>query len=753
MPFSSRFALLVLPFLLLFSGLPDEVVGQAALQGIVSDATSGNILDGANVTLSEVDGDRFYGAATNRNGLYQIGGIAPGRYELRVTYVGYEAITENVQFEPEERANRSFDLEPDEGMLDEVVVAPRGGASRREVGVQRITQVDLSRIPTPAAGGDLASYLTSMPGVVSTGDRGGQLYIRGGLPSQNMILMDGAMIYQPFHIVGFFSAFPEDLVSSTEFHAGGFGPKYVGRTSSVMDIRMADGDRYETGGTASVSPFVADVTVEGPIKEGTSSWIGSFRHSLIEQTSSWLMSRQQPLHFDSQFLKVSQLSESDSRCSALGMRTYDRGQLDSGSSDEINWSNVVVSGRCLFLPENSNLFLAMDSGISTFNNQLVSEDVANLEAGVTRFHLNTNMTQQAGAVELEYGMNSFMEWMSYDMNEKFIGIQDQSEDMFSIGFHASAAIPLGERVTVTPGAALSVYPNRYPASVEPRIRASWQPFGRESEQLSAAAGIYRQALVGVNDMRDASSVFTAWMLSPLSDEQVETRHALLGWRQELPWGLQLSVEGYGKWIQDQPVSVWSPIARFSSELALADGVVYGGDLTLELNTRRFYGFVGYGLSWMEYESAQASFGSWFGEPVQTYHPPHDRRHQLQAMGSLELGEYTLSSRWQLGSGLPFTRPIGFDEIHYFDGPLPDIRREYGTPRVIMDRPYGGRMPTYHRMDVSLERTFDFPQGEVALQVGAINAYDQTNIFFYDIYTHRRVDQMPVALYGSLKVTI
>src|SRR5690606_2971084 len=117
----------------------------------------------------------------------------------------------------------------------------------------------------PAGSGDLASYLQTLPGVTTTGDRGGQLFVRGGTAAENLVLVDGIPIYQPFHILGFFSVFPEDLVSSVDFYAGGFGARYSGRTSSVLDVGLREGNANTTRAVGTASPFLAEVMVEGPV--------------------------------------------------------------------------------------------------------------------------------------------------------------------------------------------------------------------------------------------------------------------------------------------------------------------------------------------------------------------------------------------------------------------------------------------------------------------------------------------------------
>ncbi|MGM0506452.1 MAG: TonB-dependent receptor [Bacteroidota bacterium] len=745
-----RFFLLITPVLLISIS---TVHGQTTFQGRVLDEETEDPLEGANIRLQLPDRDLSRGAATDSLGAYRIQGLSEGRYPFRVTYVGYLPLVDTlVVQEGTTPITRTIQLRPDDRLLDEVVVSlDDSGINSREAGAQRIGRIDIQRVPTPGGSGDLATYLQAMPGVVATGDRGGQLYIRGGLPSQNMILMDGALVYQPFHIVGFFSAFPEELVAGADFYASGFGSRYVGRTASVMDIRMRDGDRDQIHTTASASPYVAAITAEGPVKKGSSSWIGSIRHSLIEQTSGALTGEHQPLHFESQYLKVSQLSENDSRCFAFWMRTKDRGKLDFNRDDQFSWSNRVLAGRCLFLPEDQNAIMSLDAGISSLSNEMVQPEESELHASVQRFYLNSTYTQFMGDLRFDLGMHSFLKWMDYDISELIEGQRSEEDDLMSLGFHGEVEIPLGSSTSITPGLALSVYPNRYPLSLEPRIRAQWRPFGDARHELYAAVGIYRQALAGVSDLRDASSVFTAWMLSPIGDQQMESRHLSIGWRQPLVYDWNISFEGYGKQILRQPVTVWSSIARFTTELALADGRIFGADLRLEWRGRRLYGFVGYGISWVEYQSAQDHFGTWFGEPIQRYHPPHDRRHQIQSMARLDLESVTLNARWQLGSGFPFTRHMGFDELHYFHEEPPNVRKQFGSTRVVMERPYDDRLPAFHRLDLSAERSFQFPLAVLTLQIGAINSYNRSNLFYYDVYTGRRVDQMPFSPYFSIRL--
>jgi hypothetical protein len=265
---------------------------EASLQGVLLDEATSEPLNGVEVVL-ELDGQAVRSTVTNRNGLYQISRIPPGVYVLRMSLLGYATHEETMELESGEARTASRGLKVAPVELQGVASGRDGpGAVRRELGGQTILAAQLAQIPTPAATGDVMSFLQMQPGVVGSGDRGGQLFIRGGTASENLVLMDGMLIYQPFHITGLFSAFPEELIQSAEFFPGGFGPRYTGRISSVLDVQMRDGNRKEGSVMASASPFLAAAAAEGPVgSEGRNSYIVSARRSLIGETSPWLLGK------------------------------------------------------------------------------------------------------------------------------------------------------------------------------------------------------------------------------------------------------------------------------------------------------------------------------------------------------------------------------------------------------------------------------------------------------------------------------
>ena len=132
-----------------------------------------------------------------------------------------------------------------------------------------------------------------MPGFVSTGDQGGQLYIRGGSPIQNKVLLDGMIIYNAFHSIGLFSVFDSDALSNADIYTGAFSAKYGGRISSVMDVKTRNGNMKEQKTKVGASPFGAKLLMEGPLKKpvdgkGGISYLVSMKHSYLEKTSQYL---------------------------------------------------------------------------------------------------------------------------------------------------------------------------------------------------------------------------------------------------------------------------------------------------------------------------------------------------------------------------------------------------------------------------------------------------------------------------------
>jgi len=202
------------PLLLLvaacLAATPDARAQSATVNGFVTDRATGQAIELVNVVLRDVivrnDAGIAGGAVTNQDGLYLISRIPPGRYVLQASFIGFETYTDTLDLSAGQTRTINIALAPDpDAALGEVVVQTErtSGAARVTAGQQTVRPADVELVPTTDVTGDLVTYLTTIPGIVSTGDRGGQLFIRGGEPTQDLVQLDGMFLYLSFHILGF----------------------------------------------------------------------------------------------------------------------------------------------------------------------------------------------------------------------------------------------------------------------------------------------------------------------------------------------------------------------------------------------------------------------------------------------------------------------------------------------------------------------------------------------------------------------
>lgn len=215
----------------------------------------------------------------------------------------------------------------------------------------------------------------------------------------------------------------------------------------------------------------------------------------------------------------------------------------------------------------------------------------------------------------------------------------------------------------------------------------------------------------------------------------------------------LSLEAFYKQLRDIVIPEWTAFPRFTTRLQDADGIVRGLDARIEWSTDQLYTSVSYGLAQVEYTAHLEAFEILTGNEETTFSPPHDRRHQINALASTALLGVDVSLRWQLSSGVPFNESLGFDRFVLMDT-LIDVRREPGEERVLYGSPYTGRLPFYHRLDLSIDREFTLAGRSIlTVQAGLINVYDRRNLFYLDLFTLRRVDQLPVVPTIGLKLEV
>ena len=736
--------------------LPNSARAQPALvRGFVTVSTSGEFLYEVNVALIDAD-ESVFGSATNSDGLYVVSGLAPGRYQVQASFVGYTSYTDTLLLAAGEIRDLDISLAPHEQRLETLIVEgeEEGNVSDLVAGMDRIEPADIDHIPGPDVSGDLAAYLTAVPGVVIIGDQGGQFYVRGGEPTQNLALLDGMVIYQPFHILSYYSAFSPEVLRSVDLYAGGFDARYGGRISSVIDAWSRNGNNRRFAASSQGSPFVVGAHIEGPVGQNQNfSFLASVRQSVLEQGATHLISRDIPLAFNDIFAKLQGKTHRHGRIALSGLSTQDRGRIGEdtgrGQPDEVRWTNDAIGARYLFLPGYLPILAEFMISVSRHTNEIGDRNESVRESETGRLNLETNITHYTPYTNIRWGMFARTLTFTSDLAGLFQDYESSREYVTEAGFYLAPHFQINERTTLSPSIRIHNFPSKGAVYVEPRLRGQW---GRGPHTFSGAAGLYHQEIVGISDRRDAASVFTAWSATPTGQGVPQALHLIAGYRRDLAWGVEMAAEGYLKRIRDLYLAEWTPRPRLTTTLQQGRGRIFGLDLRLEMRRRNVYGYVNYGLSTVRYTATQPELEIWFGNATYSFRPAHDRRHQVSALLTAEIADMTASVLWQFGSGRPFSRALGYDGFLLMDGRV-DVFEEAGERRVIYERPFNGVLPSYHRLDVSLERSFTVGLAEVIAQLSVINAYDRANIFYLDIFTLERANQLPVIPSLGLKVSV
>jgi hypothetical protein len=336
----------------------------------------------------------------------------------------------------------------------------------------------------------------------------------------------------------------------------------------------------------------------------------------------------------------------------------------------------------------------------------------------------------------------------FELREPFLGFESEDRFLLSASAYIGAEWNVREALTLTPSIGGQTLFEWGRVSIDPRLRLSYAPGGDQPMTLTAAAGVYHQIPTSITDERDVGSTFRVWTPSPFQQRPLRADHLLLGWEQRVFASLQVSLEGWYKRFQDLPVPRWTPLVRFNTDLVRADGTGYGADLSVQYEQDPLRVDITYGYGRIQYRAAKNRIGAWVGEPLIEYSPPHDRRHKLGVVASVDTDWATASLRWQYGSGRPFTQIYGYDTLLQLRGLREDPSEVVGVPRALFERPYRSRLPDYHRLDVDVA-----PAVRLSAEAGAINGYSRSNVFYIDLFTLDRVDQLSLIPYLSLRVDL
>jgi len=734
----------------------------ASIRGFVYETASGEPIIFTNVYLYQTT----YGAATDVNGFFAITKVPPGNYTLMVTYLGYDTLKMDISLNAGQLLSQNLFLEKSSVLLETVSISGEREAARTETrtSIVKVTPMEIKQIPSVGGQPDLAQYLQILPGVVFTGDQGGQLYIRGGSPIQNKVLLDGMVIYNPFHSIGLFSVFDTEILRNADIYTGGFNAEHGGRISSVMDITTRDGNKKRFAGKVGASTFGAKVMIEGPIKKqapeggGSSSFVLSAKNSYLEESSKifyeYVNEDGLPFNFLDLYGKISINSANGSKVNFFGFSFQD--DVSYKDISNYNWNAFGGGTNFVVIPGQSPVLMEGIVAYSSYKMQLEEEFSGPRTSSINGFNVGLNFTYFMGRDELKYGLelqgfNTKFEF-SNDVGHKI----QQEENTTEIAGYAKYKLTTGKFI-FEPGLRIQWYASLSNISIEPRLAMKYNATNKTRFKL--AGGFYSQNLISARSDRDIVNLFYGFLSGPdnlpdefdgepIKDKLQKSQHIIVGVEHDITPHLTVNLEAYYKnfsqlislnrnKIYDEgdapPDTPDSQKKDFMIETGDAEGI----DLSVKYDKKRLYLWGAYSFAFVNRYDG-----------INYYHPHYDRRHNINLLGSYTMGErmqWEMSLRWNFGTGFPFTQTQGyFEKVNFGDGINSDYLTENGLLGIELADLNEGRLPTYHRLDFNVKRKFFLSERSILeIDLSVTNLTDRENVFYVNRITTNVVYQLPI----------
>jgi hypothetical protein len=713
-----------------------------------------------------------YGAATDINGYFTITKIPDGNYSLVVTYLGFDTLREDVTVKGNTVLSKKYYLTKAAYILQGVSISAEHAEQRNETrtSVVKVTPKQIKQIPSIGGQADLAQYLQVLPGVVFTGDQGGQLYIRGGSPIQNKVQLDGMVIYNPFHSIGLFSVFETDLLRSADIYSGGFGAEMGGRISSVMDLTTRDGNKKRIAGKMGASTFGAKILLEGPIirqkndNGGSSSFLLSYKNSYLEQTSkilySYIDENGLPFNYNDFYGKVSLNSSNGSKINFFGFSYNDRATYKAVSN--YAWDAAGGGTNFIIIPGASSVLIDGNIAFSNYKIALDETNRPSRTSSISGFNGGFNINYFMGKNQLKFGFE--MLGFATDFNYTNSANRVISQTQFTSEIAPFVTYKLTRnKWLIEPGFRLQYYASLSNASAEPRLAIKY--LANEKLRFKFAGGFYSQNLIAANSDRDVVNLFYGFLSGSdeiqdefngkeLTHKLQKSQHIVLGVEVEPANHITINIEAYyknfsqltninrNKLFEDippynDPTSISYKPEYLRKDFIVETGDAEGIDFSFKYNYNRIYLWAAYSLAYVHRFDG-----------IEHYVPHYDRRHNMNLLVTYQFGKldvWEVNARWNFGSGFPFTQTQGFYEsLNFPNGMQTDITTDNGELGLIYGDYNAGRLSSYHRLDVGITRKFNLSESSILEANFTItNLYDRDNIFYVDRVSNEKVYQLPI----------
>ncbi len=686
------------------------------ISGYIKDADTGEVLIGATVWIKELTS----GTATNSYGFYSLT-VPKGLYVIHCSFIGY--VTISLEQSLLSNHTHSIELTVSTNQLEGVTVTSDqndDNISSADIGTHDLRISTIQQIPALAGEVDLLRAIQLLPGVKNSGEASTNFSVRGGNLDQNLILLDEAPVYNPSHLLGIFSVFNSDAIKGMQLYKGMIPAEYGGRLSSILDIRMKDGDKKKYNVTGGIGTISSRLTFEGPIIKERSSFIVSGRYTysdVITKSIKVFETGKARLYFYDFNAKVNHTFNQRNTLFISGYAGQDVSRL--GALGSIIWRNTTATARWNHVFRD-NLFSNFTFAYSNYNYALKVgqsnplqwkssiEDFA-LKADFN-FFMNPSNAINFGFTSTHHGINpgkseydsiaalqtrvpitNSLEHAIYISNEQKVN----DKLLLSYGLRYSIFQNIGGNKVYTYNDEHQLTDSVYNSSgeiyntmggAEPRLAIRYLLSGTSSVKASYTRTFQYLQLLSNSSL--GLSSFDIWFPSGSNLKPQKADQVSLGYFKNFKDNMfEFSVEGYYKWLYNQVDFADHARLLFNpyleGELRTGKGYAYGIEFLLKKNTGILTGWAGYTYSRTKKEIPEINSGK-------AYNANYDQPHSISLVAQLKLSKrWIISGNWIYSTGRPLTLPV--ESYDYKDYSVPVYPAERNKLRL----------PNYHRLDVAV----------------------------------------------------
>jgi hypothetical protein len=710
------------------------------LSGYLKDSLTNEFLIGATVQIENTS----IGSSSNAYGYYSIT-VNKGKVTLLVNYIGYEQKSLTIDV----ASNLNLDISLKEKMrsLKEVVVSSSKKDQKiisTDMSAEKISAKDIKQIPMVLGEADVIKSIQLLPGVSAPNEGSGGFNVRGGSADQNLILLDEAIVYNPSHLFGFFSVFNADALKDATIYKGGIPSKYGGRLSSVLDIRMREGNNKKFTATGGIGLLSSRVTLEAPIgkvhEDGANgSFLLSARRSyadvFLPLSSDTTINRNKLYFYDLNFRSNYRLSSKD-RIFLSGY--FGRDKIDVPNGFGNSWGNITSTLRWnhLFSPK---LFMNVSAIYSNYDYEITFYPGNSFQwtSSLSNVNIKADFDYYAGEKhKIKFGIGSILYQFNpgninpFGTNSTINPTNNKEKRALENYAYIQDDYRISNRLTIMYGLRISqfaqmandfipIYENEKPVVYNPVINnyekgtiSSYKNYGKNkllnnsfgfeprlslNYQVNDVSSIklgYNRMYQYIHLLSTATSPTPLDIYTPSSSfikPQIADQIASGYFRNFKDNTYEFSVEAYYKWMQNQFdfIDGASPLLNNSPETIILNGDArsYGLEFMIKKSEGRFTGWISYTLSKAERRTPGVDGGRGINNGAY-YSTNYDKPHNIAITGNYKISEkWSISANFIYQSGRPATYP---ESKYSFNGlSIPDYSERNAH-----------RLPDYHRLDIA-----------------------------------------------------